>query len=263
MTDQQQTPTALRVREAGLDDWRWILGRIEARFRTGDFATGLALVNMVGEAAQAAHRHPDVTLTDADVIVSLSSHDGHGITRRDLDLARQISRHAAELASQADVSGLTQRELGLDTAVGERLAPFYAALLGAQLDRGGPVDSTGQVSTVWWQDPHETRRCPRSPSSSAGTSTCGFPTTRPSIARGPSSTPEATWSATRQHRRTGWSRTPRATAPASAHRPVTDPGVTDHPSPRRQAGQPSQLREHERRCGPPSRRTPTSNTRKV
>jgi 4a-hydroxytetrahydrobiopterin dehydratase len=156
MTDQQQTLTATQVREVGIDDWRQILGRIKARFRTGDFATGLALVNKIGEAAEAANHHPDITLTYTDVIVALTSHDEHGITGRDLDLAQQISGRAAELGIEADVSGLTQLELGLDTGQGERLAPFYAALLGAEIVRGEPVDTSGQVPTVWWQDPHET-----------------------------------------------------------------------------------------------------------
>lgn len=143
--------TETQVRDAGIEDWRQILGRIKARFRTGDFATGLALVNMVGEAAQAANHHPEVTLTSTDVIVTLSSHDVHGLTDRDVDLAREISRRAAAVGIGADVSGLTQLELGLDTAFPQRLAPFYAALLGADLERGEPVDSSGQVPTVWWQ----------------------------------------------------------------------------------------------------------------
>jgi 4a-hydroxytetrahydrobiopterin dehydratase len=144
------------VREADLADWRQILGRLKARFRTGDFATGLALVNRIGEAAEAANHHPDVLLTYSDVVVTLSSHDVRGITRRDLDLAHEISRSAAALGVASDVSGLTQLELGLDTAHGSRLAPFYAALLGGTVDeQGEPVDPSGQVPTVWWQEPGE------------------------------------------------------------------------------------------------------------
>jgi 4a-hydroxytetrahydrobiopterin dehydratase len=156
MSMTQQRLTEVQVREAGLDDWRQILGRLKARFRTGDFATGLALVDKIGEAAEAADHHPDITLTYTDVIVALTSHDVQGVTGRDLQLARQISDHAAQLGVEADVSGLTQLELGLDTAAGQRLAPFYAALLGGQVDHGEPVDRSGQVPTVWWQDPGET-----------------------------------------------------------------------------------------------------------
>ncbi|HKF34310.1 MAG TPA: 4a-hydroxytetrahydrobiopterin dehydratase [Jatrophihabitantaceae bacterium] len=155
MTDRQEKLTATQVREAGLADWRQILGRVKARFRTGDFATGLALVKKIGEAAEAANHHPDILLSYSDVIVALSSHDVGGITGRDLDLARDISRHAAELSIEADVSGLTQVELGLDAAGGERLAPFYAALLGGTVDHGEPVDPSGQVPTVWWQEPND------------------------------------------------------------------------------------------------------------
>jgi 4a-hydroxytetrahydrobiopterin dehydratase len=156
MTDPLEKVTATQVREAGLEDWRQIVGRLKARFRTGDFATGLALVNKIGAAAEAANHHPDILFTYANVVVTLVSHDAGGITSRDLDLARQITADAAELGVSSDVSGLSQLELGLDTASGPRLAPFYAALLGGEVDQAGePVDASGQVPTVWWQDPDE------------------------------------------------------------------------------------------------------------
>lgn len=153
MTDPKEKLSATQVREAALADWRQILGRLEARFRTGDFRTGLALVDRIGAAAEAANHHPDVQLTYTDVIVTLVSHDVGGITSRDLDLARRISGLAAELAIDSDVSGLTRLELGLDTAHGPALAPFYAALLGGRVEDGEPVDPSGQVPTVWWQEP--------------------------------------------------------------------------------------------------------------
>lgn len=166
MTDRIERLTATQVREANLADWRQILGRIKARFRTRDFATGLELVTRIGSAAEAANHHPDIQLTYTDVIVTLTSHDAGGITRRDLDLARQISSHAAELGVGSDVSGLTQLELGLDTARGPQLAPFYAALLGSTVDQGEPVDPSDQVPTVWWQEPSggdETLALPEQP----------------------------------------------------------------------------------------------------
>ena len=151
MTEPREKLSATQVRDAGLADWRQILGRIRARFRTGDFRTGLALVDRIGAEAEAANHHPDVQLTYSDVIVTLVSHDVGGITSRDLDLARRISGHAAELGIGADTSGLTQLELGLDTARGPQLTPFYAALLGSTVKDGEPVDPSGQVPTVWWQ----------------------------------------------------------------------------------------------------------------
>lgn len=155
MTDPKQKLTATEVREAGLDDWRLLLTGIRARFRTGDFATGLALVDRIGAAAEEADHHPDVSLTYPEVIVTLSSHDVGGITSRDLDLARRISSFAAEAGVEADVSGLTQLEPGLDTAAGERLGPFYAALLGGEVQHDDPVDPSGQVPGLWFQGPVE------------------------------------------------------------------------------------------------------------
>ncbi len=166
MTDPREQLSETQVRDAALADWRQILGRQKARFRTGDFRTGLALVNKIGAAAESANHHPDVHLTYSDVIVTLASHDVRGITSRDLDLARQISSQAAELGIDADVAGLTQLELGLDTALGARLAPFYAALLGGRVEDGEPVDPSGQVPTVWWQEPgddDETLALPEQP----------------------------------------------------------------------------------------------------
>ena len=43
MDDSRTRWSAPEVHEAGLTDWRQVLGRLRARFRTGDFATGLAL----------------------------------------------------------------------------------------------------------------------------------------------------------------------------------------------------------------------------
>ncbi len=153
MTEAREKLSSTQVRDASLGDWRQIIGRIKARFCTGDFRTGLALVNKIGAAGEAANYHPDIQLTYSDVIVTLASHDVRGITSRDLDLARQISSHAAELGIDSDASALTQLELGLDTALGSQLAPFYAALLGGKVEKNEPVDPSGQVPTVWWQEP--------------------------------------------------------------------------------------------------------------
>lgn len=160
MSDAAADPKARlthdEILQAGLDDWRAVLNRLKARFRTGDFATGLELVNRIGAAAEEADHHPDVSLTYPEVIVTLSSHDVGGITSRDVDLARRISGFAAELGAGADTSGLTEVEPGVDTQDGGRLAGFYAALLGGKAQDGGLVDPSGQVPGVWFQEPPRT-----------------------------------------------------------------------------------------------------------
>lgn len=153
MTDQEQRLTTTEVLEAGLADWRHILWRLKARYRTGDYATGVALVAAIGEQAVLASKVADVSLTAADVVVALSTAAVQGITRSDDELPRLVSARAADLGVRADVSGLTQVELGLDTPLEEQLAPYYAALLASDVVDGEPVDPSGQVPTLWWQVP--------------------------------------------------------------------------------------------------------------
>ena len=94
MTDHS-TLTADQFAEVGLTDWTWRDDAIHAHLETGDFATGLRLVNRIGEAAEAMNHHPDLDLRYPHVDVRLSSHDAGGVTDRDVKLARTISEYAA------------------------------------------------------------------------------------------------------------------------------------------------------------------------
>jgi 4a-hydroxytetrahydrobiopterin dehydratase len=94
MTDDS-TLTADQFAEVGLPGWTWRDDAIHARLETGDFATGLRLVNRIGEAAEAMNHHPDLDLRYPHLDVRLSSHDAGGVTDRDVKLARTISEYAA------------------------------------------------------------------------------------------------------------------------------------------------------------------------
>ena len=97
MTDPQRKLSAAELAEAGLAGWRMTGETLTAAFRTRKFSTGLKFVNRIGASAEEANHHPDLTLTYPQVTVTLSSHDVGGITSRDVDLARTISGHAADL----------------------------------------------------------------------------------------------------------------------------------------------------------------------
>lgn len=81
----------------GLADWRVEGARATVRFSTGDFATGLRLVNEIGRFAEEADHHPDLTLRYPDVEVWLGTHDTGTLTTADVDLARRIGVAAREL----------------------------------------------------------------------------------------------------------------------------------------------------------------------
>ena len=142
-----------RVASEGLDDWRLLARTLRARFRTGDFAAGLALVDRIGEAAGAADHHPDVDLRYSHVDVTLVSHDVGGVTERDVRLAREISALAAEAGVSAGSSALQVVELGLDTPEREQVKPFWQAVLGyADTEPEELRDPGASWPTLWFQE---------------------------------------------------------------------------------------------------------------
>lgn len=155
--------TSKDILEARLDDWRMLAQALHARFRTGDFVTGLAFVTAVTEAAELADHHPDVTLTYPFVDLRLISHDVSHLTKRDTDLARRISDIARERGIAAEPGAVTEVELALDTSDLAAVGPFWAALLTGHadsIDGEDVVDPSGRVPLLWFQrtDPHETPR---------------------------------------------------------------------------------------------------------
>lgn len=86
----------------GVDDWAPVGTGVQARFRTGDFATGARLFASIAALAEGMNHHPDVTVTYPSVLVRLVSHDAGGLTRKDADLAGEISRVARELGLDAE-----------------------------------------------------------------------------------------------------------------------------------------------------------------
>ncbi|QNN52575.1 4a-hydroxytetrahydrobiopterin dehydratase [Nocardioides mesophilus] len=155
--------TVQDILDADLDGWRRLAQALHARFRTGDFATGLAFVSAVGEAAEAVGHHPDVTLTYGFVDLKLLSHDVGAVTGRDLELARRINEIARKQGIGTATDPLTEVELALDTADIAAVGPFWAALLTGSTDAlsgNDVVDPAGRVPLLWFQgtEAHETPR---------------------------------------------------------------------------------------------------------
>ncbi|MFC4786823.1 4a-hydroxytetrahydrobiopterin dehydratase [Nocardioides sp. MAHUQ-72] len=164
MSDDRTIRRYAEVKEAGLDDWRWLVGGLHARFATGDFATGIALADAIAAAAEEADHHPDLDLRYPFLAVKLVSHDVGGVTDRDLRLARRISELAAAQGVPAAPDRISTLELGLDTADRDAVLPFWRALLGFDDSRSFPgreiLDRDGRLPTVWTQetDAHDTPR---------------------------------------------------------------------------------------------------------
>ena len=63
---------------------------ITKTFRFSAYLDGIAFVNRVAEAAEAADHHPDITINYTRITVTLSTHSAGGITPKDFDLAAEI-----------------------------------------------------------------------------------------------------------------------------------------------------------------------------
>lgn len=146
------------LRTAGLADWVGFPDGLRARFLTGDFDAGLRLAAAIGEAADRANHHPDLTLTFPHLDVRLISHDTGSVTDRDTALAGEISALAAAAGVAADPAAPTMLELALDTAHRDRIAPFWAALLtgdATNVDGDDVKDPGGRVPLLWFQRTEE------------------------------------------------------------------------------------------------------------
>lgn len=153
-SDPKQTLRYPQVVAEDLADWRFFLNRIHARFKTGSFVQGLELVTRITAAAEEANHHPDVVLTYPQVDVDLHSHDVHGVTSRDIDLARRISAIAAELGIESAPRDVSTLELALDVPDAAEVKPFWSAVLGYEDTNYDTevMDPGGRNNTLWFQE---------------------------------------------------------------------------------------------------------------
>ena len=75
-----------------LSGWRGEADHLKKRWTFLDFASSLAFVNRVGELAEAADHHPDITFGWGYVEIVLTTHDRGGITDVDIALAIHIDK---------------------------------------------------------------------------------------------------------------------------------------------------------------------------
>ena len=171
MSDRIQTPpdpkrtlTELELVSAQLPDWRMLIDRLHASFDTGDFVTGVRLVDAIALAAEEMGHHPDLDLAYGRLDVRLTSHDVGGVTSRDVALARTISELALATGATPHPERTSVLELGLDSADEAEIRPFWAALLDYEtVEAWGELqirDATRRRASIWFQ-PTKARDVPR------------------------------------------------------------------------------------------------------
>ena len=142
------------IEAEGLSDWRLLFSALHARYRTRNFATGLRLVDRIGEEAEAMNHHPDLDLRYPHLNIRLTSHDTGGVTARDVRLARKISEFAASAGITADPSAVSVLEIALDSEDFRAIKPFWRAVLalGDSVAEDELVDADGSLPTLWFQE---------------------------------------------------------------------------------------------------------------
>ncbi|HVG61748.1 MAG TPA: 4a-hydroxytetrahydrobiopterin dehydratase [Hyalangium sp.] len=88
----QLTPEALQSFLAEHPQWKHEGGMIRRTYEAPTFLAGIAFVNKVAQAAEAADHHPDIDIRWRKVTLALVTHDAGGLTWRDTKLADEADR---------------------------------------------------------------------------------------------------------------------------------------------------------------------------
>ena len=75
---------------ARLSGWTREGEQIVKWYELASFRDAITFVSSIADAAEAADHHPDLDIRYRRVRVALSTHDAGGITRKDIDLAKEI-----------------------------------------------------------------------------------------------------------------------------------------------------------------------------
>ena len=86
--------TASQIEEAirVLDGWELQNGRLRKEFRFADFSAAFGFMTRVALVAERMNHHPDWSNVYNRVTIELYTHDAGGLTAKDFELARALSR---------------------------------------------------------------------------------------------------------------------------------------------------------------------------
>ena len=151
--------TAAEFAALELNDWRYVLGAIEGRFRAPSFGAAGALVAVIAAAADAVDHHPDLDLRYPGIVrVRLSTHAVGGLSNEDVEFAHRVSQLAVAAGATAlATAAVSALELALDTMDADRIRPFWAAVLGYREMDGNLVDPQHVGPPMWFQQMDEPR----------------------------------------------------------------------------------------------------------
>ncbi len=85
-------PAQIAELASQVPEWDIVDGHhLHRRWKMPDFKLALALVNRIGEIAEAENHHPNISFTWGDVEVEIFTHKVNGLTESDFILAAKLS----------------------------------------------------------------------------------------------------------------------------------------------------------------------------
>jgi 4a-hydroxytetrahydrobiopterin dehydratase len=147
----------------GVEDWRLLSEGALAFFRTLSFAESARFVAAIGALSGLDRRRPDVDVRYDGVTVRLITltEDHGGMSRRDVELARQISAIARKQGVTADPSAVQTVLIIPGAPVVPEVMPFWRAVLGYEPRIDSPdedlVDPHDRGPSFWFEAMEEPR----------------------------------------------------------------------------------------------------------
>lgn len=147
----------------GVDDWRVLSDGACAYYPTTSFTVGARLVQAISALPGVEDHRPDVDVHRDGVTVRLLtiSDDYWGMTRRDVDMARQISAAARALGLAANPAAVQSLLIIPGATVTAEVMPFWRAVLGYEPRHDSPdedlVDPHGRGVSFWFERMNEPR----------------------------------------------------------------------------------------------------------
>lgn len=89
---QLLNPSEIQAHLSQLTDWSLEGKEIKSTRKFKDFVEAIEFVNKLVEPAELAGHHPDLEISYNKVTISLTSHDAGGLTEKDFEMAKTISR---------------------------------------------------------------------------------------------------------------------------------------------------------------------------
>ncbi|MGB7439616.1 MAG: 4a-hydroxytetrahydrobiopterin dehydratase [Coleofasciculaceae cyanobacterium] len=85
---------AIQEQAKQLEDWKVEGKKLKVTKEFSGFVEAIDFINKIVEPAEKAGHHPDLSISYNKVTIALTTHDAGGLTAKDFDMAKELSKLA-------------------------------------------------------------------------------------------------------------------------------------------------------------------------